>query len=180
MFNNCIIDTKIMKQTFLITFLFISLVSFGQMKTDTTDETEMKPLQLLDIIGNVSMIKLIATPEKYQGKRIQIIGYLHLEFEGNAIYFHEEDCKKRIPENSFWVNFSNKLTEKKNLNDYNNKYVIIIGTFKMNDKGHLGLFGGTIDDIVRLDLWGNNTGKHKLVQLSPATQHLQCRVIFTS
>ena len=36
---------------------------------------------------------------------------------------------------------------------FNDKYVIIIGTFNVNEKGHMRMFGGTLDDIVRLDLW---------------------------
>lgn len=136
-----------------ILLLTISLNACGQKKKDSVDETEMKPYQLLDIQENVSLVKLIANPEKYNGKRIQVIGYLHLEFEGNAIYLHEEDFKRRISANSFWVEFSSKLTKKRDLNKFNDKYVIIIGTFNVNEKGHMGMFGGTLDDIVRLDLW---------------------------
>jgi hypothetical protein len=136
-----------------ILLLTISLNACGQKKKDSVDETEMKPYQLLDIQENVSLVKLIANPEKYNGKRIQVIGYLHLEFEGNAIYLHEEDFKRRISANSFWVEFSSKLTKKRDLNKFNDKYVIIIGTFNVNEKGHMRMFGGTLDDIVRLDLW---------------------------
>ncbi|WP_433830457.1 hypothetical protein [Flavobacterium anhuiense] len=102
---------------------------------------------------NVSIIKLISTPEKYDGKQVQVIGYLNLEFEGTAIYLHKEDYSKGIYQNSFWVNFSKETAEKKNLNDYNKKYVIIVGTFDMNARGHMGMFGGTIKNITRLDLW---------------------------
>ena len=136
-----------------ILLLTISLNACGQKKKDSVDETEMKPYQLLDIQENVSLVKLIANPEKYNGKRIQVIGYLHLEFEGNAIYLHEEDFKRRISANSFWVEFSSKLTKKRDLNKFNDKYVIIIGTFNVNEKGQMRMFGGTLDDIVRLDLW---------------------------
>ena len=134
-----------------ILLLTISLNACGQKKKDSVDETEMKPYQLLDIQENVSLVKLIANPEKYNGKRIQVIGYLHLEFEGNAIYLHEEDFKRRISANSFWVEFSSKLTKKRDLNKFNDKYVIIIGTFNVNEKGHMRMFGGTLDDIVRLE-----------------------------
>ncbi len=130
-------------------------MSFAQTAKDSVDETEMKPYQLLDIPENVSLIKLIANPEKYDGKRIQVIGYLNLQFEGNAIYLHEEDYKKHISENSFWVNFSQKLTRNTNIKMFSNKYVIIIGRFSAKQKGHMGMFGGTLNDIVRLDLWDN-------------------------
>lgn len=136
-----------------VLLLTLILTACGQSKKDSVDETEMKPYQLLDIQENVSLVKLIANPEKYHNKRIQVIGYLHLEFEGNAIYMHEEDFKHSLSENSFWVNFSSKLTKKRDLNKFNDKYVIVIGTFKADEKGHMGMFGGTLDNIVRLDLW---------------------------
>lgn len=136
----------------LLSIPVILSIACGQTRRDSIDETEMKPYELLDIKSNVSIISLIANPEKYDGKRIQVIGYLHLEFEGDAIYLHEDDFKHSISENSFWVNFSSKLTKKQDPKILNNKYVIMIGTFNAQENGHMGMFGGTLDNIVRLDL----------------------------
>jgi len=142
-----------MRKLILVIFLLISGYELFAQNKDSVDETDMKPYQLIDISENVSLVKLIANPEKYDGKRIQVIGYLHLEFEGNAIYLHADDYKKHIYENSFWVEFSPKLTKKINPKNFNDKYVIIIGRFSAKQKGHMGMFGGTFNDIVRLDLW---------------------------
>nr|WP_315152948.1 hypothetical protein [uncultured Flavobacterium sp.] len=134
--------------------LFLLAFSFNacsQNKT-TLKETETEnaiPFNEFDI----SLIRLIATPEKYDGKQVQVRGYLNLEFEGNAIYLHKEDYSKALTDNGFWVNFSKEIAEKKNLSVYNKQYVIIVGTFDMKSLGHMGLFGGTIKNITRLDLW---------------------------
>jgi hypothetical protein len=37
------------------------------------------------------MIELIANTEKFDGKRVFVSGFVHFEFEGNALYFHEEE-----------------------------------------------------------------------------------------
>jgi len=140
----------------LLTLLFLSITFcvVGQKKFNMLrDTSEVSPLKVLDIVGPVSIINLIATPEKYHGKKIQIIGYLHLEFEGDAIYLHKEDYSNAITANGLWVNFSEKLTKKKNLTDYNDNYVIILGTFNKDSMGHMGLWNGTMDDIIRLDFW---------------------------
>ena len=42
-------------------------------------------------VEDVSMIQLIANPQVYDNKRVRITGFLHLEFEGDAIYLHRED-----------------------------------------------------------------------------------------
>jgi hypothetical protein len=141
-----------MKYIYLILLTF-SLSVYSQNKTEQK-ETEIEygktiPFNEFDI----SLIKLIANPEKYDGKLVQVRGYLNLEFEGNAIYLHKEDYSKSLTDNGFWVNFSKEISEKKNINDYSKKYVIIVGTFDMKSLGHMGLFGGTIKNITRLDFW---------------------------
>jgi hypothetical protein len=45
---------------------------------------------------NASIIELIANPLKYNNQRVRIIGFLNLEFEGNAIYLHREDFEHSI------------------------------------------------------------------------------------
>jgi hypothetical protein len=143
-----------MKQLYFILGLLTFLSAPGQTKKDTVDETEMAAINLLnEEYIDVSLIKLIATPEKYHGKRIQVKGYLKIQFEGNAIYLHKEDRVQGFSKNAFWVEFSDKLTKKIKPKNYSDQYVIILGTFNMNSLGHMGLFSGTFEDIIRLDVW---------------------------
>jgi len=104
---------------------------------------------------DVSLIKLIATPEKYNGQTIQIMGYLSLDFEGRAIYLHKEDYDHGLGSNGFWVEFSPNLEKKKKMESYDKKYVIIIGTFNSGPSGHMGYYPGSLTNITRLDLWRN-------------------------
>jgi len=39
----------------------------------------------------VSLVQLIANPAEWDGKRVMVSGYLHLEFEGNALHLHRDD-----------------------------------------------------------------------------------------
>jgi hypothetical protein len=103
---------------------------------------------------NVSIVRLIATPEKYHERKVQVAGYMNLEFEGDAIYLHKEDYENGLYKNSFWVTFSDKL-DKKEINELNKRYVLIEGTFNKDRHGHLGLFGGEIYEITRIIKWGN-------------------------
>ena len=144
-----------MRNFTLILFIFgFWTIGLSQNEKDSIKHETTRPFDL-EIYENTSLIRLIATPEKYDGKTIQVIGYLHLEFEGNAIYLHKEDYENSLTENSFWVSFSKKITKQKNIMDYNDRYVIIIGTFKMDKNGHMGMFGGTLENIIRLDSWGD-------------------------
>ena len=100
----------------------------------------------------VSLVKLIANPERYEGKVIQVVGYLNLEFEGDAIYLHKEDYEHGLIGNGFWLDFSGPLKKTDEIVN-SKKYVIIVGRFDSKSHGHMGLFGGTLKDISRLDVW---------------------------
>ena len=142
-----------MKKTTLILFFLIVVTFSGFCQTKPRSEKIIEEKAIPSYEFNIPLVRLIANPEKYQGKTIQIKGYLKLEFEGNAIYFHEEDYVNSLTENSLWVEFSKELSDKKNISDYSKKYVIIVGTFEMNSRGHMGIFGGTMKNITRLDYW---------------------------
>jgi hypothetical protein len=90
----------------------------------------------------VSMIQLIASPEKYDGKVVAVIGYLRLEFEGNELFLHEEDYKSHIAKNGIWVNVGPKM--KGNADQLNMHYVLLIGTFNAKSKGHMDMQSGSI------------------------------------
>lgn len=100
---------------------------------------------------DVSMIQLISDPQRFDGKMIRVIGYLHLEFEGNAIYLHREDFDRAIHQNGLWI----ELTESqlRTSAKLNNGYVIVEGIFSSMEKGHLGIWPGSIQHVNRLGNW---------------------------
>jgi hypothetical protein len=93
----------------------------------------------------VSLVNLIANPEKYDGKRVSVKGFLALEFEGNALYLHKEDFDNRLYKNGLW--YAGETLESKK---YDRKYVNIEGTFSAAERGHMGLWSGTLKDVDRL------------------------------
>ncbi len=90
-------------------------------------------VQLSDYRGEyISMISLIATPEKYNNKKIMVDGYWVNDFENTALYLHEEYYKIGIDKNSISTVFPKIFFTKYDLkpNDFRCKYVIITGIFK--------------------------------------------------
>jgi len=101
---------------------------------------------------DLSIINLIATPEKYHGKVVRVIGVGNLEFEGNAVYLSREDFKY-VSNNGLWIELGEKATPYNEAKKFNGKYVIIEGTFDKNDTGHFGMWSGSIKKITRYELW---------------------------
>jgi hypothetical protein len=116
-----------------------------------TAQAEDRPCTILQKDGpcvyHTSLVDLIANPARWNGKRVIVDGFMHLEFEGNAIYVSEQDCRHFITKNGVWVDFrEGSYGEAQALNDH---YVRVQGTFDSKQRGHLGLWSGTLDDIDR-------------------------------
>ena len=97
---------------------------------------------------DVSIIQLLATPEKFDGKLVRVIGFLCLAFEGDAVYLHREDFDHGLTQNALWVDVPEKRDE-----SLSRKYVLLEGTFDASDHGHMGLFGSAIHKITRMNAW---------------------------
>jgi len=98
------------------------------------------------------MIQLIANPQAWDGKHVRVIGFLRLEFEGDALYLHREDYAQGITNDGVWIDRPKDLTPAQN-EQLNNGYVILEGIFRADRHGHMGLFSGAISDIGRIETW---------------------------
>src|SRR5438105_15964932 len=76
---------------------------------------------------DVTLVRLIANPEKFDGKLIRVIGFLRLEFEGNVLYLHREDYENAILGDGIWVDVTPVVT--KQSATLNMNYVLLKGTF---------------------------------------------------
>lgn len=103
----------------------------------------------------VSILNLIATPEKYDGKLVRVMGVGNIKFEGNAIYLSKGDYKNSITKNALWVDpdYKSLQTTESELEKMNGKYVLIEGIFNSGKKGHFSLFSGTIEKVSRYQSW---------------------------
>jgi hypothetical protein len=98
----------------------------------------------------VSIVQLIANPQAYDGKKVRLVGFLQLEFEGNGLYLHKEDYEHEITENALWVDAPPDL-RKEQRDAVNTQYVICEGTFKASGHGHMGIFSGELSDVTRIE-----------------------------
>ena len=62
---------------------------------------------------NVTLVQLIANPEKFDAKLIRVIGFLRLEFEGNVLYLHREDYENAILGDGIWVDATPAIMKQK-------------------------------------------------------------------
>ena len=95
----------------------------------------------------VSIVELLARPEKYEGRAVRVIGFYRNEFEHSAIYLHREDAERSILANGFWVLGSG-------LSSLGNRYIAIEGIFTASSGGHLSRLPATVCGVVKATPWG--------------------------
>lgn len=102
-------------------------------------------------IGLISIVQLLAEPQQFNGRRVQVIGFVHLEFEGTAIYLSSEDYEHGIDKNGLWLSMSKADLEV--YREINNSYAVVEGTFNADLKGHVGMWSGSIEKITMFKRW---------------------------
>ena len=92
------------------------------------------------------MIQLIATPERFDGQRLQVTGYFGgIQFEESALYLHEEDYKHGITKNALWLEAWDTLSKTPA------GYITVDAVLNASRHGHLSGYQGTLTDVTRLD-----------------------------
>ncbi len=102
---------------------------------------------------DIGMVALLASPEKYQGEVIRTIGFLCIEFEGDALYLHEEDYRYGLRGDSFALRLAD--SQRTRLKPESLGYVIIEATVEAHPPEG---FGGVLGNITRSDAWPVNRG----------------------
>lgn len=100
---------------------------------------------------NVSIFQLLATPERFNGKLIAVVGFLTLGREADAISPYELDAVHLIELNAVAVDRTSDM--EKSQVSLNRKYVKLIGIFKSANKQQLLV--GSITRIVSCTVWSD-------------------------
>jgi hypothetical protein len=99
----------------------------------------------------ISLVQLIANPEKYDGELVNVVGFLTMGGEGTGLYLHDADFLNGIDGDALSVDRTKEMYVNKDQLGMN--YVLIEGTFQKNDKKLIGYpQTGRITRVRRCDL----------------------------
>ena len=140
-----------MKRIFVLIFFLVMAMSASIQRPVYGDKT-----------GPVSLIQLIATPEKYDGQLIEVIGFMHLAFENDELFVNKSDFENRISKNGVWIEQNKNLIA--HSTEVNDRYAIVVGTFSAGNRGHMGMASGAITKITYAGPWPNQGGVQRWPQ----------------
>jgi hypothetical protein len=97
----------------------------------------------------LSMLQLLANPEKYDGEHVRVVGYIHLEPGSSAIYLHREDEEQHLFKNGAWVS----LPPGASFDGCQDSYVVVEGVFRARNEGNMSRWTGAITRVTRCQRW---------------------------
>jgi hypothetical protein len=98
---------------------------------------------------------VLANPDRFHGKRISIKGFLHVDFEGTAVYLCKDHADYLITENGLCVDFDPQAIEVEQRTGgptkLHRKWVLLEGTFDKDNRGHHGSWSGALTKVDRAE-----------------------------
>lgn len=82
---------------------------------------------------------------------MRVVGYLRLEFERNALYLNRDDFNNSVTKHALLLDLTN--AQLRSSSKLNNGHVIVEGVFSANDIRHGGMWPGSLNPVVRLNMW---------------------------
>ena len=132
-----------MRRHVFFVLVILSLVSVCSPEANT-------PLAIPTV---VSVIQLIATPEKYDGKLVSVIGFLRLEHEGYLLYLSKQDYDNVVLADALWVDATEDMGRRRGQLEL--RYVKIVGTFRAGHEKRNLFSPGGITDIQNGQFWSD-------------------------
>ena len=98
----------------------------------------------------VSWFALLANPARFDGQRVQLVGFTEFGFESNRIFFSREHAEHGASADALWLDIEGLSTD--SAKQCHHRYCLIEAVFDAQNRGHLGCCAGTLREITRLEL----------------------------
>lgn len=94
----------------------------------------------------VSLVALLANPERYDGRKVSAAGFVTLDFEGSGLHLDKTAYEAGLRKNALWIDRPASMSAKQE-RGLGRRYGSVAGTFDAEAKGHLGLYSGALTDV---------------------------------
>ena len=124
--------------------LVISLIMIGCSPTALDSQVATR-------LADVSLVRLLATPEKFEGSSVRTLGFLQPAHSGSALHLNQEDAKGTLVMNALWLKAAPCLRQSGA--PIRRGYVLIEATFTAVRHGPNNVYSGELSDVTRCVQW---------------------------
>ena len=121
--------TSVFRNTFLIVVTLFFLIQSALSEGDNNTE-------------DVTVNELLSNPIKFNGKKLSIVGYYRIRFEGYRLADGHGS--------SLWLGKPSKHAKLSDIHEVHESWSRVIGTFIKGRSGHLGQYSGRIENITHV------------------------------
>ena len=111
----------------------------------------------------VPLVRILSTPEKYDGKRITTIGVAVIRFKEEMLFLNEGDAQNGVTLNGVLLDFSESKVDRDWAQKFDGQYIAVWGEFEVNTMEiGLGIHAGKItkiEELLSVDDWGRPAGQ---------------------
>lgn len=94
----------------------------------------------------VSLVTLLANPERYDGHKVLVSGFVTLDFEDTGLHLDRAAYEAGLRKNALWLDRPAWLNARET-RQLNRHYASVAGTFKTSNLGHMDLYSGTLTQL---------------------------------
>lgn len=98
----------------------------------------------------VSLVRLLAAPERYDGRKVRVSGFVTLGFEDLGVHLDKNAYEAGARMNALWLDPPKWLTPRAT-RKLDRRYGEIAGTFDATEHGHMGLYAAALTDLRRIE-----------------------------
>lgn len=124
---------------------FVLVVITMTTKQLIPDQALLKGQRGFNESGVVSIMELIAYPEKYHEKKVSVVGFCHIEFESNQLQIHSDTKSNNLKLDTVWLSLGWPVPE--SYEKFNGKRVVVTGVFNKENTGHWGNYSGAVEKV---------------------------------
>jgi hypothetical protein len=106
----------------------------------------------VDGVRITSVLQLLAHPDRYEGKRVQVKGYYASGMEYSGLFGTKESAEIADIQSGIWLDIPSDKQSSTNIAEFTNGYVTIAGTFHYVKNGGVGHLGAWPASIIKLTL----------------------------
>ena len=91
----------------------------------------------------VPFVRLLANPERYNGRKVRVSGFVTLAFEGTGLHLDRTSYEAGLRKNAIWLERPRWLNAR-DTQRLDRRNATVAGTFEAMNFGHYGLYAGTL------------------------------------
>lgn len=100
-----------------------------------------------DLALPVSIINLIASPERYDRQLVYVSGWVSVGYHVQALHFSSERRQFGSGPDAIWLEFSESFLEHTDPRTLDGRFVFVKGVFDKTRHGEMGLYPGSVTRI---------------------------------